>query len=130
MKQLGGFHSQVKSSGLALAIALGVGLLGSPDALLGWAALLMLPPFLIVMILALVALLVSLILTESPWAFVLCGAVPTLAAAGLGLYVFDQASIPVALGLGLSTLLPFAVIQFVVALFKRPTSDANLRTNP
>jgi hypothetical protein len=27
-------------------------------------------------------------------------------------------------------LLPFAVIQFVVALFKRPASNANMRTTP
>lgn len=132
MTLLGGFHDQVKTAGLALAAALAVGLLASPDALFGWAALMLLPPFLIVIILAIAAQLVSLFLIGSPWLFLLCGAIPALAACGLGLYAFQEATVPVALGLGLglSTLLPFAAIQFVVALFKRPTPDANLRTNP
>ena len=123
-------HDQVKASGLALVCAIAIGMFSEPDVLFGWVVLLMLPPFFFVLLIALGTMLASSLWVGWPMLFVICGVIPAAASAGLGFFAASDGSILVALGLGLSTFLPFALVQFVVALFKRPASDAKMRTTP
>lgn len=130
MSLLCGLHDQVKISGLVLVCAMAIAMLTEPDVLFGWAILLMLPPFFFVLLIALGLMLASSLWVGWPMLFVVCGIIPAAAATGLGFFAASDGSTLVALAFGLSTFLPFALIQFVVALFKRPNSDANMRTTP
>jgi hypothetical protein len=126
----GRLHDQAKASGLALVCAIAIAILTEPDVLFGWVLLLMLPPFFVVLLIPLGLMLASSLWVGWPMLFVVCGVIPAAAVTGLGFYAASDGSTLVALALGLSTFLPFALIQFVVALFKRPASDANMRTTP
>jgi hypothetical protein len=118
--------SALKTSGAFLAIPVVLALVGWPDLAFGWAVALQFPPFFLLLVVSLSFLLAKGLLRLRPFSFLSFG----LLSAGM-ILLLAQWSMPLtwaavphqagqAIALSASALVPFAVLQLVLALFVSP----------
>jgi hypothetical protein len=118
--------SALKTSGAFLAIPALLALVGWPDLAFGWVVALQFPPFFLLIVVSLIFLLAGGLMRLKPFSFVSFGLLSACTILVLALSsmpsTWDAALIHVGQGVlfSASALVPFAFIQFVLALFVSP----------
>ncbi|MEI6099486.1 MAG: hypothetical protein WCS20_14580 [Alphaproteobacteria bacterium] len=122
--------SALRTSGAFLALPVALALLGWPQLAFGWAVLLQFPPFFLVLVISSIFLIANGIVHLRPASFVIFGLVLAFIAllVGLSSILFELSALPSGLSqtalIVASSFVPFAVIQFVLALFVRPRAPS------
>jgi hypothetical protein len=123
--------SALKTSGSFLAIPALLALVGWPHLAFGWVVALQFPPFLVLIVVSLISLLGAGLMRLMPFSFVSFGLLSSGMLLLLGLWSVPStwAALPVFIGqsvlLTASALVPFAAIQFVLALFVSPRAPSS-----
>lgn len=123
--------SALKTSGAFLTIPAILALLGWPDLAFGWVVALQFPPFFLLIAVSLIFLLVKGLLRLKQFSFVSFGLLSAGMLLALALFAMPSTwtAVPLHLGqavlLAASALVPFAAIQFGLALFVSPAPSAS-----
>ena len=123
--------SALKTSGAFLAIPAMLALVGGPDLAFGWVVALQFPPFFLLLVVSMIFLLAAGLMRLKPFSFVSFGLLSAGMLLLLALWSMPStwATVPLHAGqavlLAASALVPFAAIQFVLALFVSPRAPSS-----
>jgi hypothetical protein len=123
--------SALKTSGAFLAIPAFLALVGWRDLAFGWVVALQFPPFFFLIVASLIFLFVAGLMRLKPFSFVSFGLLSacTILVLALSSIPSTWAAVPLHAGQAVlfaaSALVPFAVIQFLLALFVSPRASSS-----
>jgi hypothetical protein len=122
--------SALTTSGSFLAFPVALAMVGWPDMALVWVLMMLQPLYSLLVVVSLVLLFIAGLVRLKPWSFVSFGLLPACVFLFLGILTapasmdVDQSLVAKAALVAVSTFIPFAVVQFLLALVVSPQAPS------
>jgi hypothetical protein len=123
--------SALRTSGGFLALPVALAMFGWPDMALVWVLMMQQPLYSLLIVVSLVLLFIAGLVRLKPWSFVSFGLLPACMFLFLGILTapasvdVDQSLVAKAALVAVSTFIPFALLQFLLALFVSPRASSS-----